>query len=112
ANAPKALRQRNLTGQTPSIDRPIGHFQSPAASRLRLAVYRSTRAHRYSTPPVIPSMDFMLPATSSVCFSTITPHVRVRRAMSFSHAWPDGTPRLRGYRPYGIANRKDSQVPA
>src|SRR5262245_32827000 len=97
ANAPKVLRQRNLTGQTPLTNPLIGHFQSPAASRLRLAVYRSTKAHRCSTRREIRSEDSTHLVTSSVCSSTITRPVQVRHAMWFSHAWPGGTPRLGGY---------------
>ena len=63
-------------------------------------VLQINESARCSTPPVIQSEDFTPPATSSVCFSTITRPVRGRRATSSSHAWRDGAPRLRGYRPF------------
>src|SRR4029434_5456354 len=101
ANAPKASRQRNLTGLTPSINLLIGRSQSPAVSPSPLAAYRSMRARKYSTRRVIRLEDSTLPATSSVCFFTITRRVPVRHAMSSSHAWRDGTLRHRGYSLFG-----------
>src|SRR5262245_9550803 len=97
ANAPKALCPRNLTGLTPSTNLLIGRSQSPAVSPSPLAAYRSMRARKCSTRRVIRSEDSTLQATSSVCFFTITRRVPARHAMSFSHAWRDGTLRHRGY---------------